>query len=1089
DEKFVLLPAKSVYTVGRLGTDLIVSQDLSISRNHVEIHLPKDEGDDSLQCPVGIRIRFGGNLSIWQVTRLKLVTAVSALTRPEIKWLAEMLEPLGGTVSPDWTEECTHLTMNEVSVTVKLLHALLENKPIKLLLSAQKVHVTEGWPQPEDYQPTNMDVTWRPERTRLFAGKTFVFMNRKHFEMYGSVVQKAGASCKDLNSGVRKTFLTKSDEFCNPTHKFINESLPITESVTSSMAFNSSIIVPNTERNTAQSIGSAISELVVPESDAVELEQQSSQADSEPKTSGRSLHEEQEATSSKRAKPVVQEKPKKIAKNAILVDSSDEEENVQPPAPVPAAKKYAPKRGKPIYCADSSDEENTASKKQPESTVPKPEAPVVSRTSPRLSSKSVATNITNQQPEKQSTGSKRPVLSVALDDEEDVGDLFQFRKSPKKTTERVVQPKSAAKEKPPGRISTQPRKRLRLEPLNESDSDDCENLFNFADSKKKKKNPENQTHEDSTDGLFNFNSERPSDAVDQDSVLTEPFIPEVETKKKSKLHDDFKSEIKSDPEVSLENSIKTDPDEEKWLSAMKDSIQVRMCNLNIINRSQDELDASLGDSSVSKYSGRKNFKKFVKASEEEEELSGDSEASVEEDELSGDSEEEDSNGSELDLAASDTESDEDDDEEEEKVQPAPKSRAEIIEDKIHTKYEQLKGTRLYKLPLDVEEFNAKVKALHPLVVKSTKPRQKHARFCLVDFKSKEDRDQAFGDIKTSIEKDAKYKGIFVSLPKTDSDKFVNELTAVENRRTKSLMKRATKKVLAKGNFTSSVVITNLPKTSSLAQVRQLFEEAVDIQIRPGKGKFRDSSAATVTLPTTHAARKKKRSPKDKLKRKSKNGKSPAKENQKSKLQDNQKSTAVKEEAPEIKKPEKITQQKSKENLKRKAPKGKTNIKTPKNRSRADGEQFCGAAAAPPPLPPPSWVGGGGGGCAGGDLSGIEGWTNRTRSASVDAALLLAAAAPAAALKADVKAVAAQRATSPMASRPKVSTMPPMNEDPSKWPHGTGLGAGVVDVCGGGVVVVTFAGGVVEVTGVVVVGTVVVVLAGVVVVVGLLTFVA
>ncbi|XP_052845962.1 LOW QUALITY PROTEIN: nibrin [Drosophila gunungcola] len=762
DEKFVLLPAKSVYTVGRLGTDLIVSQDLSISRNHVEIHLPKDEGDDSLQVedlgsrygtfifprrsqkpqkipartltpvPVGIRIRFGGNLSIWQVTRLKLVTAVSALTRPEIKWLAEMLEPLGGTVSPDWTEECTHLTMNEVSVTVKLLHALLENKPIvtfaywkKLLLSAQKVHVTEGWPQPEDYQPTNMDVTWRPERTRLFAGKTFVFMNRKHFEMYGSVVQKAGASCKDLNSGVRKTFLTKSDviviqyvpssqsqatesinsiqdileqggrrviqdyeigmallhcsikEFCNPTHKFINESLPITESVTSSMAFNSSIIVPNTERNTAQSIGSAISELVVPESDAVELEQQSSQADSEPKTSGRSLRkrshaiildsdEEQEATSSKRAKPVVQEKPKKIAKNAILVDSSDEEENVQPPAPVPAAKKYAPKRGKPIYCADSSDEENTASKKQPESTVPvadsspvvtkKPEAPVVSRTSPRLSSKSVATNITNQQPEKQSTGSKRPVLSVALDDEEDVGDLFQFRKSPKKTTERVVQPKSAAKEKPPGRISvinfleksqpqepasmpsqsqTQPRKRLRLEPLNESDSDDCENLFNFADSKKKKKNPENQTHEDSTDGLFNFNSERPSDAVDQDSVLTEPFIPEVETKKKSKyivvqrkelpkkvdisgwlscsrLHDDFKSEIKSDPEVSLENSIKTDPDEEKWLSAMKDSIQVRMCNLNIINRSQDELDASLGDSSVSKYSGRKNFKKFVK---------------------------------------------------------------------------------------------------------------------------------------------------------------------------------------------------------------------------------------------------------------------------------------------------------------------------------------------------------------------------------------------------------------------------------------------------------------------------------------------
>ncbi|XP_016933395.3 nucleolin [Drosophila suzukii] len=362
------------------------------------------------------------------------------------------------------------------------------------------------------------------------------------------------------------------------------------------------------------------------------------------------------------------------------------------------------------------------------------------------------------------------------------------------------------------------------------------------------------------------------------------------------------------------------------------------------------------------------------ASEEEELLSGDSEASDEEElqaedsdeeELQAeDSEEEDSDGSELDLDASATESDEDDDEDED-AKPEPKSRAEIIDQKIHTKYEQLKGTRLYvrfpqKLPLDVDEFNAMVKALHPLVLKSTKPRQKHARFCLVDFKTKEDRDKAYEDIKASIDKD-KYKGIFVSLPKTDSDDFVNELvnrkqTSVENKRTKALMKRATKKVLSKGNFTSSVVITNLPKTSSVAQVRQLFPEAVDIQIRPGKGKFRDSSAATVTLPTTHDARKvikqklslagtplilrfntqKKRSAKDKLKRKADKGKSPTKKALK--VEDNEKSKAEKGESPKIKKPEKSIQQKPKENLKRKTPKEKTtNIKTPKKLKKLSAE--------------------------------------------------------------------------------------------------------------------------------------------------------
>ncbi|XP_022212825.1 uncharacterized protein LOC111067822 [Drosophila obscura] len=279
------------------------------------------------------------------------------------------------------------------------------------------------------------------------------------------------------------------------------------------------------------------------------------------------------------------------------------------------------------------------------------------------------------------------------------------------------------------------------------------------------------------------------------------------------------------------------------------------------------------------------------------------ESSSESEELLAENSEESEDESEPDLAASSTESDEDDDAEESsddgETAATTKSRAEIIEEKIQNKYEKLKGTRLYvrfpqKLPLDEQEFQAKVKSLHPLVSKSTKPRQKHARFCLVDFKSKEDRDKAFADIKASIETDPAFKGIFVSLPKTDSGEFVNELVtkqqlSVENKRTKYLMKREAKKGQRKGNFTSSVVITNLPKTSSVAQVRELFENAVDIQIKPGKGKFREFSAATVTLPTTFDARKaikqdlslagtklqlrfnakqQKRKPKDNLKRKS-----------------------------------------------------------------------------------------------------------------------------------------------------------------------------------------------------------------------------
>lgn len=45
----------------------------------------------------------------------------------------------------------------------------------------------------------------------------------------------------------------------------------------------------------------------------------------------------------------------------------------------------------------------------------------------------------------------------------------------------------------------------------------------------------------------------------------------------------------------------------------------------------------------------------------------------------------------------------------------------------------------------------------------------------------------------------------------------------------------------------------------------------------------------------------------------------------------------------------------------------------------------------------------------------------------------------------------------MASRPRVRTMPPMNEEPSKCPHGTGVGLAVVVVDGTGVVVLDVVG--------------------------------
>ncbi|XP_064540037.1 nibrin [Drosophila montana] len=810
-EKFILIPSKATYTIGRLSTDFILAKDLSISRTHVRLCLPsagsaaaltvEDLGsrygtfinDDirrnrkmSANTPtpiqIGDKVRFGALENVWQLSQLKLMTTASALSREELLELNQLISPLNGTILPSWTDECSHLTMDTVTITVKLLHALLQNKPIvrvefwrELLKLARRLHVSEDWPRPENFapvQPADMpSIKWRPERTKLFAGKTFVFMNRKHLEMYGPVVQKASGACKDLNSGVRKPFLTKPnvvviqyvastqsqatetifsvqgileqaglrpipdyeiglailhcsmDKFCNPSHKITENSLATTESM------DSSILVPNTERTqTEHCKQNNASEFVVAESQKSEIyalsvgsEKQESepQPNPAPKQSKTKLHSRQ--------------------KNAIYLDSSDEDvEVIEEQTKKPKALIENGSKRKIDRLVDSSDEvqpephqlrkrtktstENSSANRAAQENVAKPDAlsneedlvddcQLVKKKTNDIPQKQPATNAarrsTRSHPQveqivvqtkapasprrsprgKQTAG--KVILSIAQSDDDSEQDegLFQFKTQDSASMERapfrptevniesnsVLSKKSVARPKvnKPARISvrnfleksqnhvasqnagptaSQPRKRVRLQQINESDSDDNENLFQFAGAKKlKRTNGSSRSDNDSNDeDLFNFkgrtqqeHSKSESDD-DQDSVCTEPFVPETKIKSKyivpkpkerprkvnisawlscSGLHEEVKTEPKPDPDISQMNADtvkeETKDDKEKlehlkWLASIKDSIQVRMCNMSISVRGADETDAS--NTTENKYSARKNFKKFAKKS-------------------------------------------------------------------------------------------------------------------------------------------------------------------------------------------------------------------------------------------------------------------------------------------------------------------------------------------------------------------------------------------------------------------------------------------------------------------------------------------
>lgn len=263
-----------------------------------------------------------------------------------------------------------------------------------------------------------------------------------------------------------------------------------------------------------------------------------------------------------------------------------------------------------------------------------------------------------------------------------------------------------------------------------------------------------------------------------------------------------------------------------------------------------------------------------RADESEEEINTDEneeEISADESEEDISADESDEIGDEYDLEASATDSDENESDNDSKndsnpdVETQTKSKSELIREEVLQRYQERKGKQLYirfphKIPETEQSLEEKVKEFAPLAVKVHKPRQRHARFCLVDFATNEDRDSTLKKLKKAI-KSGDLEKYVINVPRTESDDFVNELAerkmkSFENKKTKNRLKKASKKTLVQNNFTSSIIVYNLPETASLLQLQELFPNAVDIQIKAGKGKLtKGKSIGAITLPTTMDARK------------------------------------------------------------------------------------------------------------------------------------------------------------------------------------------------------------------------------------------
>ncbi|KAM6909660.1 nibrin [Xenentodon cancila] len=243
-ETHYLLPGKE-YIVGRKNCNILLPNDQSISRSHAQLYATdqtltlKDtskygtfvNNQQLTAAPVtltsGDNVTFGVFHSKFSVLCQKPVVCSSCVDSAGKSSLSQALLALGGRLVNTWTQDCTHLAMPTVKVTVKTISALLCCRPIVKpeFFSELNNAVQQRLPLPkaESFIPEidepslnkqDVDLTTVPGRNQLFSGKTFIFLRSKQLKRLSAVVSFGGGTSQLLEEGSLPRDLLESPHSC-----------------------------------------------------------------------------------------------------------------------------------------------------------------------------------------------------------------------------------------------------------------------------------------------------------------------------------------------------------------------------------------------------------------------------------------------------------------------------------------------------------------------------------------------------------------------------------------------------------------------------------------------------------------------------------------------------------------------------------------------------------------------------------------------------------------------------------------------------------------------------------------------------------
>ncbi|NWZ39428.1 NBN protein, partial [Brachypodius atriceps] len=262
------------YVVGRKNCTILIQDDQSISRSHavLTVSRPETSSSQSLSVPTltvrdtskygtfvngdnlngasvslqsGDRINFGVFESKFRVEYEPLVVCSSCLDVAQKNTLNQAIQQLGGLVVNEWTQQCTHLVMISVKVTVKTICALICARPIikpeffseliRAIQSRQQLPNHESFYPPVD-EPSigseNLDLSEHHERKKIFSGKTFVFLTAKQHKKLGPAVVLGGGEVKLMTEGRKEMPLLLSPKVCVVDVGLTNSQISGSDSVT-----------------------------------------------------------------------------------------------------------------------------------------------------------------------------------------------------------------------------------------------------------------------------------------------------------------------------------------------------------------------------------------------------------------------------------------------------------------------------------------------------------------------------------------------------------------------------------------------------------------------------------------------------------------------------------------------------------------------------------------------------------------------------------------------------------------------------------------------------------------------------------------